>query len=116
MAVDAEVLSLARAAMNRGINVSIFDDSGRLLWFSAGWHDEVGPMANPAEVLGLRWLEFVHPDDHPIARVWIAAGEGATVHFRCLCCTAANLWLDCMMTKRRAGAYWLAVGDNRRGT
>ena len=112
--VDPVFLDLIHAAGRDRLKISIFDAQGRLLWYSPEWAEHTGPAATQAEALGVRWLDFVHPEDAPAARAWILSPiDGLAVWFRAHSANAADLWLEVAMVKRRAGAYWVATGDNR---
>lgn len=111
---ELDLMRLITASMRSRLKVSVFDDTGRLLWFSPDWMSAGGPMANPAEPLGLKWLDFVHPDDAARCLAWATSDEeGAEVQFRAHSANARNVWLACILIKHRAGNYWIATGENR---
>lgn len=111
--VDIEMAEAIKAAKVDGVNISIFDREGRLIWFSPEWGDGVGGMEQMEQILGLRWLEFVHPRDEAAARAWITAGDGAEVRLLCASGNQENAWVVAALVKRQVGLYWLAVGCNR---
>lgn len=110
---DPEFIGLVHRLVTAQVKISIFDDQGRLLWYSPDWSRAGGPIPNRDEPLGLRWLEFIHPHDLERVRAWsLSQEEGAGVAFRAHSGNTRNIWLDCVLIKHRAGRYWLATGDN----
>ena len=100
-------------AQSDGLKVALFDDAGNLLWYSPDWFNAVEAcLANPAEMHGHHWLEFVRDRDMPVVHAWLDAGEGAAVRF-VFHGAARDCWLMVALVKHRVGSYWLAVGDNR---
>lgn len=106
-----EVLETIRRAREHKVKVSIFDDRGCLLWFCEEWESEVGVMEKWKEALGLGWLEFVHSDDVKKCIEWIAAPDGAILHFRSVHPTQKGQWQKVTLIKRRVGLYWVAIGE-----
>ena len=111
--LDDHVAMAIKAAKVDGVQLSIFDREGRLIWFSPEWADQTGGMEHIEQILGFRWLEFVHPRDEPAARAWIAAPDGAEVRLLCASGNEKNKWVVAALVKRQVGIYWLAVGCNR---
>jgi len=106
----AEVEQSLKAAREAGQKVSVFDDHGCLLWFCQDWETEVGSMERWAQALGSGWLEFIHEEDVAIVRDWIKIRGPATVRFRSVHSHGQG-WQEVVLTKRRVGLYWVAVGE-----
>jgi hypothetical protein len=108
-----EVERSIRAAKQCGAKVSVFDDDGHLLWFCDNWQTDVGKLEQWNVALGLGWLEFVHHDDLPNVQKWIRATKCATIKMRTHSGKPEGGWVAVVMTKKRVGRYWLAVGDRK---
>jgi hypothetical protein len=92
---------------------SLFSLRGELLWRSPAWV-EMGTEAGVGrEEAGLRWMEYVAPDDLDYVRAWFAgteAGEtGGHAVFRMLI-PATRRWVGCIWSKELLRGDWLVVG------
>jgi hypothetical protein len=92
---------------------SLFSLRGELLWRSPAWV-EMGTEAGVGrEEAGLRWMEYVAPDDLDYVRAWFAgteAGEtGGHAVFRMLI-PATRRWVGCIWSKELFCGDWLVVG------
>jgi hypothetical protein len=91
----------------------LFSAGGELLWRSPAWV-EMGTEAGVGrEEAGLRWMEYVAPDDLDYVRAWFAgteAGEtGGHAVFRMLI-PATRRWVGCIWSKELLRGDWLVVG------
>lgn len=112
-----EVTRTIIEARSLGVKVSVFDDAGCLLWFCESWEKAVGGMvAEWSEALGHGWLEFVHPDDLKAVLKWCDCKRNATVKFRTTAGRDMEKWQWVVLSKKRVGLYWVAVGDRREIT
>lgn len=88
----------------------LFSESGELLWWSRAWFPPESPVRNPAEPLGKRWEEFVHPDDLDGFRFWLFDAERDLYCFRFLHMAAVAM-MRMWIVKLRCGSNWLCLGS-----
>ena len=93
---------------------SLFSVRGELLWRSPAWL-EIGDQATVGrDEAGIRWQEYVAPDDLDYLLQWFAgleAGEmGGHAVFRMLI-PISRRWVCCIWSKERLRGDWLVVGE-----
>lgn len=91
----------------------LFSARGELLWRSPAWV-EMGPEAGVGrDEAGLRWMEYVAPDDLEYVAAWFAGTEpgetGGHAVFRLLI-PATRHWVCCIWSKELFRGDWLVVG------
>jgi hypothetical protein len=101
---DKEVWRLYQVAIAEGIPASVVGGDGRL-YDMHGWAGDV----IKAELLGMRWLEYVEPEDLPRVLRWLKHGRnGTAIYYRGVC--PGNHACQCALCKLNGETLHLLTG------